>query len=368
MKQIANLKVGKINTKELVELFGTKAHRDYYKKHKKVPNSMKNTLLNRASAYCDIESYGSGDYRINRLHEVPYPLSFSKANQGIYQFMSPLILLKLLSGDRVTFPLIDWAMYIDMVNKNYKPMKFNKNLTSNSLSVPSEIVGEFFEKIDDSIRYYMENCLEYLRMCDVLVWYKVPTVRKRVVERVNVDGSSDINLKCGYTDQLATEEEVKFINKCSDESRIELDIVNKRECFYGSKSEAYCKLLSDKLKQQDILYHYDSYQVYYTSLERCKNLLSLFKYDDVPSLVRNFNNEFIKYMINCAQKRYDTAIAKNLSKLHRQTHQYIMGFDTLSNITIDKDSEVDMYKELDVKNNPKSQEKFFNDFNVNIIK
>ena len=110
---------------------------------------------------------------------------------GLYKYISPLILLKLLNGhdenNKVVFPLLDWALFIEMVNQNYKPVKYNQAEASGHLNISLTIIREFFEKVDDSIRYYMENALRYLQSANVLKWYKIPMVRKRVVERTYME-------------------------------------------------------------------------------------------------------------------------------------------------------------------------------------
>lgn len=359
------IRKGIINNNELIELFGTKKNKEYFKDHNKILSSTKNSILNKASRYCDIIDLGNGKYQINKVYTNPKPLTLNKMQNGLYQYMSPLILLKLLKGhdknNKVVFPLLDWALYIDMINKNYKPMKYNQNNTSEYLNINVSIVNEFFEKIDENIRYYIENCLEYLRKADVLVWYKVPMLRKRVIERSD-SNNKDINIKCSYIDVRATDEEIKYIIDTSELIRSLHGIKNKSECFYGSKAEIYRRELQNKLIQQDILYSYDSYEVYYTNKTRCNNLLKEFTYINEKELIDNFNKYFIEnIVISNAEKRQ----ANEIIKQYRLDKNYIANFQTLSELTLDNQQKQNIAKEI--KTTIDKSDRMKDDFNFKIV-
>jgi len=213
------IKIGIIETCQLVEIFGTQKNKEYYSTKHMLSPSSKKSILEKASRYCKITDLSNGKFQISKVYTTPKPATLKKLQSGIYQHMTPLILLKILNGhdenNKVIFPLLDWALHIDMINQNYKPMKYNQFNTSEYLDIDIPIVNEFFEKVDENIRYYIENCLEYLRKADVLVWYKVPMLRKRVVERLD-SNNKDINIKCSYIDVRATDEEIKFIIDSSE--------------------------------------------------------------------------------------------------------------------------------------------------------
>ena len=67
------LQRGIINNDELVKLFGTKKNKITYQKHGKVTNSMKNTMLGKASRYCNIVDLGRGKYEILEIYDYPKP-------------------------------------------------------------------------------------------------------------------------------------------------------------------------------------------------------------------------------------------------------------------------------------------------------
>ena len=77
---------------------------------------------------------------------------------------------------------------------------------------------------------------------------------------------------------MATDEEVNFINLLENEIDEELDIKTKWKDTMVKRLGMYKEKLYTKLKMMDILYFYDGYQVFYTSLDRCKELLKEFTF------------------------------------------------------------------------------------------
>ena len=363
---------GKIKIKELVKLMGTNSQLVSYQKTKKIGSNTKKVLLEKLSRYCEYEDLGGGAYKIITVYNSPKPASLSKLQSGIFQYMSPLILLELLNNSdvnkKITLPLYKWARLIDMVNKNYQPTRYNRRLVGEYLEVDISVINEFFEKVDDSMRYYIETCLENLRKADVLEWFKVPMLKKRkAIQGSNFDG--DLTLNCDYEHIRATDEEYKYIIDCSEHVRKELEIKTKSECFYGSKSAEYKEKLQALLKQRDILYCYESYEVFYTNEERCKRLLEEFKYEDKMALIKGFNAEFIDMLLKNAEKRKTKEIASNMIKEYRLAENYLADLTIISNLTIPYDCSIDIYKELKLGEDylDNKRREIERDFNVKLV-
>jgi hypothetical protein len=128
-------------------------------------------------------------------------------------------------------------------------MKYNQEAASEYLGVNNDVVKEYFEKMDDNIKYYIQRCLEYLQSADVLKWYKVPMVRKKNKETF-INSNGNIMIKCSYEDLRATPEEVSYFNTVFEDLRNEMNIKSKSECFYGSKALNFCKSLSENIFRQ----------------------------------------------------------------------------------------------------------------------
>lgn len=337
------IKNGIISSKELVDLFGTEKQKESYEKNGRFIGDIKKSLISKAQRMCNIQPNGDGTYSILEVYEYPAPKNFNKLSTGIYQYMAPIILSKLLNesdiNNKIILPLFDFANMITMTNKNYKPAKYNQACVGEFLDINQSVVAEFFDKVDYSIRYYIESCLNYLKTADVLEWYKVPMVKKRKME-MGESKDGVIPLICERTDERASDEEVKYIIDCREQVKDELKISNRSECFYGSKAKKYKERLQELLKIRDILYFYESYEVFYTNIDRCKALLSKF---DETDLIANFNRYFIDYILeNARGRQLDTEVVKK----YRLEEGYLSGFNLLSAWTIDSKQTKNIREEL----------------------
>ncbi len=364
------LKKGTINNKKLLDYFGTPSNIAYYKKNKKIVNSTKKRLLEKASRYCEIKDISNGKYKICNIHKELKPAILNKINTGMYQYLAPIILLKLIKehdvDNKIILPIIDYARYIEMINHNYKTVKYNQEHTSNEFKLNNDVTREFFEKVDNNIKYYIHNCLEFLKQADVLKWYKVPMVKKKETNITVVD-DKNIAVECDYKDVRATSEEVNFYIKTSESIREELKIEKASECFYGSKAFDFCNMLSDRLKEKNIMYFYDSYEIYYTNLDRCKKLFKEFKQcNEEDILIKEFNKFFIEYIINKAElrKNKQKELENELHK-YRLDDNYIANIKTLSDLTIDINTEKYRIKK---QSNASYMEKIDEDFGLTVNK
>jgi hypothetical protein len=358
-----------IINKDLICFFGTKKNIDTYEKTNKVNNSIKQILLNKASRFCLIEDIGKGQYKIKEIYKYPKPASFNKLNSGLYKYLSPIILSKLLTehdeNNKIVLPLMEYARYIEMVNQNYMPIKYNQEQASQKIEIDNVIIREFYEKVDDNIKYYIQRCLEYLQSADVLKWYKVPMIKKKKVN-ISMENNKP-TFECEYENVRATSEEVKYFNDITESIRECLGIKSKSECFYGRKASEFCRMVSDRLSEQNISYFYDSYEIYYTNLNRCNNLLKEFKfYDNEKQLIKEFNEQFISYIVSNAESRqYKAEEIENEVHKYRLEDNYIASFKTLSELTIDNQQEK-------LKFNRNSQNDAINkmdsDFNITVVK
>lgn len=375
------IKVGTFTTKEMVELFGTSNIKKTYEKQKQLKGGNKETVLKNASLVCDIEQLGDGVYKVINVFDKPLPTAFNKLKQGMYQYISPIILSKLLSehdeNNKITLPLMEYARYIEMINQNYIPFKHNQTHVSKLMNIWETTTYEFFEKVDDGIAYYIQNALKLLQEADVLKWYKVPMIRKKKIEvKMNTKGTPIID--CLYEDRRATSDEFKLCNDIFEKVRHELEIEKRQECFYGKRAKVFWERLNELLKEEDILYFYDSYEIYYTNRDRCQNLFNAFKCDE-SQMIEVFNDKFIELIVNNAEKR----LIKSLEKQEKfkdirnndevlnslSNHKYIADFKTLSETTIHKDTEKIKFSDgYNEKIKEKRIEQLEDDFEVKVYK
>lgn len=366
------LKKGKVSLEKIVNILGTATQKNSFKKNKRLVGNNKKVFFDKLERYCDFEDLGEGNLNITNIFNFPKPVGMNKLTNGLFKYIAPLILIELINNSnenqKINLTILKWAMSIDMVNKNYQPVKYNKNLVGEYMEIDMEIMYEFFEKVDSSMEYYIEKCLNYLKKADVLEWFPVPMLNKRKVTRgSNTDG--DMTLNCENERVRASDEELKFIFNCSEIARKEFGIKEKKECFFGSKAQEYKEKLSVLLKQRDILYKYISYEVYYTNKERCESLLDEFEFKDKYELIMGFNQEFINMMVSNAEKRQVKELANSILKEYRVDESYISGITTLSNLTIPRVCDTNIYKELKLNESyiGNMNKKLYEDFSIKLV-
>jgi hypothetical protein len=366
---------GLIKLSDIVDKFASDKIKDTYYKTGKIANHNKNTILQKLARHCEFKELLNNRYRITKIYENPIPAAFNKLNEGFYKYLSPIMLIKLLEEhdetNKILLPLMDYARHIDMINSNYTLLKYNQDseMVEKELQMEMSHVKDYFEKVDDNIKYYIQRCLEQLEKADVLKWYKIPMVRKKKLSHA-VDEKGRIIVECEYEDVRATPEEVSYFNEVFEKLRKELNIQSKTECFYGRKAFDFCIKLTSHLKEKDIMYFYDCYEIYYTSLERCNNLLQLFEnHDNQDVLIERFNEKFEEIICNNALKRHTKELEKEIPSKVYEHEKYVANFKTLSQMTIDKGAE-----KIRLKRKHSSQEeesairKMDNEFEIKVLK
>ena len=64
------LKVGEIDTKKLLDYFGTDKQIFNYKRDKKLNSTAKTRILTKASKFCEIEDVGQGKFIIHKVSNI----------------------------------------------------------------------------------------------------------------------------------------------------------------------------------------------------------------------------------------------------------------------------------------------------------
>jgi len=336
---------GIVSLEEIVNRFGSPKIKDTYNKTGRLVTKNKQNVLQKLSRHCEYKELANNRFRIIRIYENPIPTAYYKLNEGFYKYLAPIVLIKLLEEhdetNKILLPLMDYAQHIEMINRNYTLLKYNQDseVVEKELKIEPAHIRDYFEKVDDNIKYYIQRCLEQLESADVLKWYKIPMIRKKKVS-VSTDSKNNPVIHCEYEDVRATSEEVSYFNEVFEKVREELHIQSKSECFYGRKAFDFCLKLTEILKEKNIMYFYDCYEIYHTSLERCNNLLQLFEnHDNRDVLINQFNEKFEEIICVNAEKRHTKELEKEQSSKIYIQDNYVANFKTLSQITIDRDAE-----------------------------
>lgn len=341
-----SLRVGVISEKVLVLTFGTEKQITSYKSKNKFTGVGKNTILKAAAHFVDIEDLGNRKYKIISIHKYPLPSNISKMKKGIYRYIVPLMLNKIINDSEkyqnINFTTIAWARNIEMINGNYSPMRYHKADVASKLNFEKRYVYEFFDKVDIQIHYYMKQTFDYLKDTELICLKKVNVVcmADSGISKSSKNGKIKFNIDLKKIFRRATHEETTYIAECQKKAMeiLEIPKKNNNECYYGKKSKEFMSIYSNLLLLQNILFTYDTYEISccIENIDNLKFILSKFNVVDFDELVLSFNQEFQFSIIeNCRNrycKRNDTALDQ-VEKI-----PCIDCFKELSNITISKDA------------------------------
>ena len=375
-----NLKKGKITNKELVESFGTNNLIDRYQRDNKITGRDKQLLLNKAKKFCNIEDLGRGQYIIHKIYGVEKDDLILPLKKGLYNFLTPLILSKLVeehyqnNNFKITLPFLGWAKKFDIVNDNYSLIKYNQNKSSEQLGIDKETMFEYFEKMDDCIKYYMQECLTTLSKqsgLDLIDFDSIKMVRKqKLISEPNDNGG--IDLIPSEWDEVVSDNDRKFVYDCESKAKAFANIVDNKEKFYGTKSLIYNKELKRLLRERNILFMYSAFNIYCKNIDEIKKTFTKFAdvtLDNNNNFITTFNEKFLEYIDkkaknihNKEQKKEDNADKKYI-KSYRLVETYIDNFNLLSDTTIKVGAE-----NLKDKIKTDDTQSIMEKFNINIIK
>lgn len=373
-----DLKIGKLNTKKLLEYFGTQTQQDNYIKDKKLNSTAKDRILTKARKFCNIEDLGKGKFLIHKLLGIDKDDAILPLKKGLYNYLAPLILTKLLEEDdafKITLPFLGWARKFDMINDNYSLLKYNQEQGSEALNIDSDTMMEYFDKIDDCIKYYLQECLSILsdqQGLDLIDFDSIKMVKKMYITPADNEVGG-IDVVCEYVDEVVSDDDRKYIYECETIAKEKSGITNNKEKFYGVKSYIYKRELKTLLSKRNILFMYPAYNIYCKNPTAIEKILEKFADVDVSNkheFVSVFNEKFVEYIERKAKGRYNREIKKRddeeinskYLKQNRLIEQYLEDYKGLLDKTMYKD-----YPKLSIidENNVNS---ILTEFNINIIK
>lgn len=344
---------GKINNKQLVELFGTKKQKENFIKDKKLNSGAKRNILKKAKKYCDIEDLTQGKYLIHKIYNIKNEQYLSSLHKGLCKYLTPLILIKLLEDQdenyKITLPYLSWAKKFEMVNENYPLLKQHQRAGSEYLKIDKYIMLEYFEKMDECIKYYLEKCLSTLgdkKGLDLLEFEPITMVRKiffnNTLENNNANFGGDTN------DEIISDEDRKFVIDCENKAKETAGIIDNQEKYYGKKSYIYKNELKKLLSERNIAFTYSAYNIFCKNHEEIKKIIEQFTSIincEQENIIQAFNDTFIEYTNNKAVSRQNREIEKfnennneNIIKKYRLAETYVSDFQILSDLTVRRDA------------------------------
>lgn len=337
-----NIKKGKISEKQLVSMYGSDTQKKSYFENGHFVGANKKTLLNKISRYCKINDLGNRTYKITDVYKYPLPSNFNKMNQSLYQYIVPLLLTNLINGhdehNKIDITVGKWAREINMVNRNYNLVKYNKEDASRETQYPLNTINEFYDKADDMINWYITNALDYLKSAGLIIWREVHRVNEEISSGENdIDENGNINVDISIDSHQASEEEMEYYSQCIAIADKVAQIENASERYYSKKAKLFGEVLKKELYKKKIKCVYKTYEAYYVNLDKCKFVLKQFGKLDMDNLIMEFNREFTNMLVGNAEKRFEKYPDRYLS--YSAKDDYALCFQGLCEITVDKDTE-----------------------------
>ena len=336
------IKKGKLTEKKLVELYGSEAQKKSYKENGRFVSNYKKTLLTKMSRYCTIKDLGDRTYKITNVYDYPLPANFNKMTKSLYQYIVPLLLTNLINGhdenNKIDITVGKWAREINMVNKNYNLVKYNKEDTSKETQCSLDTINEFYDKADDMIEWYITNALDYLKSAGLIIWREVYRVSEEISSGESViDEHGNIHVDISIESHQASEDEMNYYSHCVSIADNAARIENAGERYYSKKSKLFGEVLKRELYKKKIKCVFKTYEAYYVNLDKCNFVLDQFGDFQTDNLIGEFNEEFTKMLIENAGKRFDKNPNKYIS--YSEKDDYTLCFQNLCEITIDKNTE-----------------------------
>lgn len=336
------IKKGKLTEKKLVELYGSEAQKKSYKENGRFVSNYKKTLLTKMSRYCTIKDLGDRTYKITNIYDYPLPANFNKMTKSLYQYIVPLLLTNLINGhdenNKIDITVGKWAREINMVNKNYNLVKYNKEDTSKETQCSLDTINEFYDKADDMIEWYITNALDYLKSAGLIIWREVYRVSEEISSGESViDEHGNIHVDISIESHQASEDEMNYYSHCVSIADKAARIENAGERYYSKKSKLFGEVLKRELYKKKIKCVFKTYEAYYVNLDKCNFVLDQFGDFQTDNLIGEFNEEFTKMLIENAGKRFDKNPNKYIS--YSEKDDYTLCFQNLCEITIDKNTE-----------------------------
>lgn len=338
----SHIKKGKITEKKLVELYGSDSQKKSYEDNGRFVSNYKKTLLTKMSRYCNIEELGNRMYKITKVYDYPLPANFNKMNKSLYQYIVPLLLTNLINGhdenNKIDITVGKWAREINMVNRNYNLVKYNREDASKETQYSINTINEFYDKADDMIEWYITNALDYLKSAGLVIWREVYRVKEEISSGENtIDENGNVHVDISIDNHQASEDEMTYYSKCVSIADKAAKIENAGERYYSKKSKLFGEVLKRELYKKKIKCVFKTYEAYYVNLDKCNFVLKQFGKFKTDNLIGEFNKEFTNMLVGNAEKRYEKYPDKYIS--YAAKDDYTLCFQSLCEITVDKNTE-----------------------------
>lgn len=315
-----NLKSGIYTEKRIVQLFGTSAQKQYYKKHKFIKSSYKAALLNTAKRYCDIEQINKKskrdkrEYKITNIYPLILPKAFSYMQKSLYKYIIPLTIDHVLSHQKFkSYTKFEWLNKLCVIDKDMDFFSFS-NYCNKHTNIDKKFQYLFLGNTLDTIYYYLSKSFEYIDLFDCF----------------NIKNTLLIKEKNGEYRIATNDEELSYDNCLKMADKI-LGITNIKERYYSSKSSSFKEQLNNNLKKLGFISFRNTIEISCNNTKQGEFILFKFKFmeDDRAKYISELK-ELLQYkLLNNALERYNSV---NITNLYSNKHVVQEDYKRMCNI------------------------------------
>lgn len=294
----------RLTEKELVERFGTEAQKKYFKEHGSLDLGYKQNLLNRASKYCNIRQLKNGSYSLTKQKQVPIDPEYIKSATGLYQYTCPLILDYIMNcgKDKAIVGTVSLAEKSRIVSEYYCAIKSSPNQTADSFRLDEESTYDCLRHISDSLNYYIEQTLKYLKQMQLIVYtsnYLV--VRNSIRQTIDANGNEKIE-RVKQKPTIATDEEMDIYRYAVEQADLYADTKKASERYYSSKAAKWNRKFHEILLQYGIINVTEVHEIWSMHPDKCQKYRNAFEQDNTK-LILGLSKDFKTKLLDNASDR-----------------------------------------------------------------
>lgn len=212
---------------------------------------------------------------------------------------------------------------LHMINGNYGFCKERIPKLSKFLEIDEDIINEFYESSDSTLKGNLEKALDRLRSKSLIYWSKEMTIAiataydERIYEKESTDEYGEVSYTYKANSSVKTnhiqadDEQVKFVLACEKSTMKQLGCKDKVEIISQGLWNEFKIIVKSKTMEQNIIYYYDSYKILFNQdyiLEACDEYEDLLLLKEERLLEQSILNlEVAKRLLKNAEKRQSRA-------------------------------------------------------------
>ena len=305
-----------------------------YKKNK----TDKEKQLKELEKFIKFTQVSSRKFIINEIKTIVGELSDGRkdGNNSVYKDDLRLLVLHMLRQDKSETMLISRSKLFEitsMVSPNYRLGQKDIEKLSELLEVPTDFIYDFYSTNNSKLKNITDRNM--LSFSDSEHLFKVNIVTAVAMVKVHVqknelnepllDSKGNVIDRKNLEYREATEKENLFINKCEYDVRKHLEkthnkkLSDTRDVFAHGLWNEYKKLISKKLKSNNIVFYYRAYKIMYNN-DIIKELYTEFSKMSISNHRKELNNKIIKSVHQTTKTNNTKAINSNKETIKTKIH------------------------------------------------